>query len=270
VIPYWHQLYRPFGAINLRPGDMAPFVAMLLDRGRHQGRALFSAEEIARSETPTTTLAARAGLAFGYGLGNYAAASQGVVWHGHGGDADGYLAHFAYSPELGRGYFLVINAFQNTTLKRLRGIVENVLARDRKSPAPLPSQQGPGDASACSGRYERSAARFGPPRGSVSLVSADDGLVLIRDDRRELLLPVSDGLYRRPWEPVATTALLRAGSVIYLQGPFGDFERPDDESTGSCASGIKTQKGPERDAPGPVRSARLRWPDHAAESPTAR
>ena len=39
-----------------------------------------------------TSLAAQGGLAYGYGLGNYQYVHEGFLFHGHGGDADGYLA----------------------------------------------------------------------------------------------------------------------------------------------------------------------------------
>ena len=44
-----------------------------------------------------------------------------------GGDADGYLAHFAYSPTIKRGYFVVINAFNKDALRSMRGVIEDEL-----------------------------------------------------------------------------------------------------------------------------------------------
>jgi len=40
VIPYWHMLYRAFGAINLRPDDMAPFLQFLINKGLHGNQRL--------------------------------------------------------------------------------------------------------------------------------------------------------------------------------------------------------------------------------------
>lgn len=80
-----------------------------------------------RIEQPATTLAARTGVELGYGLGNYAWLRDGVLFHGRGGDAGGHLSRFGYSHELGRGYFLVINAFNGAALRAMQAIVERAL-----------------------------------------------------------------------------------------------------------------------------------------------
>jgi len=95
TIPYWHIIYRASGGMNVQTRDMARFLSMLINRGRLDGRQIFSETQINRLETPHTTLAARAGLEYGYGLGNYYSLHKGRVLHAHGGDADGYLAHYA-------------------------------------------------------------------------------------------------------------------------------------------------------------------------------
>ena len=38
----------------------------------------------------STTLAAESGLRYGYGLGNYGFVHNGFLFHGHGGDGDGF------------------------------------------------------------------------------------------------------------------------------------------------------------------------------------
>ena len=67
-IPYWHTLYRAFGGISISLRDMIPFVQLFLNRGKHAATHLVGAAAVARMQTPTTTLAARAGLGYGYGL----------------------------------------------------------------------------------------------------------------------------------------------------------------------------------------------------------
>ncbi|MEM9304234.1 MAG: serine hydrolase domain-containing protein [Pseudomonadota bacterium] len=224
-IKYWHQLYRPFGSINVRLPEIGRFVRMLLGRGTLDGQAIFSEAEIERMERPTTTAAARAGLTFGYGLGNYARINERLVWHGHGGDADGYLSHFGYSPTLGKGYFLVINAFQNRTLRAMRGKVEAYLAGDSSENFEAPRPRPAAELAALAGTYHRTAARFGPANGSVEVTFEDGRLRLVRGNRSEVLLPLPSGHFRRSFEPIATTTFARVGNRIYLQGSFGDFER---------------------------------------------
>lgn len=129
VIPYWHMLYRPFGAINSTASDMANFVIMLLNRGRFQSRAVLPEQAIKRMESVKTTLAARSGLGYGYGFGLYSYYRNGVLFYGHGGDADGYLARFGYSRSLGQGYFLAINIFDYDALNRVQRIIEGFLTQ---------------------------------------------------------------------------------------------------------------------------------------------
>ena len=111
TIPYWQMIYRAFGAINLRVDDMKPFLQLLLNSGRHQNKTLLPAKAIHRMEKPETSLAARSGLNYGYGLGNYQWFRDGYLFHGHGGDGDGYLAHYGYNRDKNLAYFVVINAF---------------------------------------------------------------------------------------------------------------------------------------------------------------
>ncbi len=117
-LPYWHTLFRGFGAINLRAADMGPFLRFLLNEGKHRGRPLLQKTSIKRMETAKTSLAAKTGQSYGYGLGNYQSMRNGWVFHGHGGDADGYLARIGYNRELGLAYFAVINTFKSKALKK--------------------------------------------------------------------------------------------------------------------------------------------------------
>ena len=90
---------------------MARFVRMMLNRGELDGVKIVSPESIARMETPETSLAARAGLKDGYGLGNYEDEKEPLTQHGHDGGIDGFLSRYAYVPEAGVGYFFSINDF---------------------------------------------------------------------------------------------------------------------------------------------------------------
>lgn len=227
-IPYWHMLFRPFGALNARPDEMAALVRMMLGRGSLDGRTVFEAAVIERMERPTTTLAARSGLAFGYGLGVYAWHRDGIRFFGHGGDGDGYLAHFGYAPEAGRGYFLVINAFTHGPLKRLRAAVERWVTRGVTRPAEPPVVAA---AEGVAGRYEQATARFAAAPGS-----ARDVLTVTRDGRRLLtrlngadarpLLAVGPRHFRRPGEPRATIAIVPGpdGRLVF-QGERRNFVR---------------------------------------------
>ena len=106
---YDHIILRPPGAMNSSSREMARYLRMMINRGTLDGVRLLAPETITRMETPTTTLAARAGFTYGYGLGNYTSIVNGHLFHGHNGGITGFASTSAYSSELGVGFFVSIN-----------------------------------------------------------------------------------------------------------------------------------------------------------------
>ena len=192
-IRYWHVLYRPFGGLNLPFSELGRFLQMLLGRGTLDGKALFSPAQITRMENPATTAAAQSGLAFGYGLGNYHQVHKGFVFHGHGGDADGYLTHCAYSRDAKLGFCLMINAFQGSTLRAMKRRVMDYIV-DGLSPSfqagvPQPMAH----LQALTGRYQEVTYRFPGRQSANTLVIAlrSGRLWLERNGTHQHLVPVS-------------------------------------------------------------------------------
>jgi len=241
-IPYWHIIYRASGGMNVQVHDMARFLTMLINRGQLDGRQIFSAAQIKRLETPHTTLAAGAGLEFGYGLGNYHSLYKGRVLHAHGGDADGYLAHYAYSLESGRGYFLVINAFNHKPLRAMQQILNDALIADLPAPEDPPSSLADnGVLSRYAGTYRQATVRFPGPgwQDHTLTVERRGGWLVTRRDkgRWRPLIPVNEQLFRRPGEPQATAAFipLPDGRMI-MQGRMGNFIRAASNQAGIPAA----------------------------------
>ena len=198
---------------------------MLLNEGRHGGKQILSSESMRRMETPTTTLAARSGLTFGYGLGVYPYFRNGVLLHGHSGDADGYLSYFGYSRELDVAYFLSVNHFNWPTLGALRRVVEDWMV-DGHSSTPPPSVRIPaGILSQYTGRYEPAAWRFAWTEASdraqqIVSITLSDGVLYTHtaNGNRQALIPVTDKHFRRSDEPVATSAFVHDGDGrLYFQ-----------------------------------------------------
>lgn len=235
VIPYWHVILRPAAAVSLEPGDMAPYLRLLINRGRHDDDRLLNPVQVERLEHPQTTLAARAGLSYGYGLGIYQWQRDGHSLFGHGGDGDGFLAHFGYSVESGRGYFVVINVFRHRPLRRLRAVAEEwVIAPLGEAPEPTRWPTGAEDAlAAYGGRYRQATQRFGalPPTREIEVTVTDGGLAVRESDgRQRRLTPVAPPLFRRPDDTTATVVFARdADGRMCLEGPFGNFERVSPE-----------------------------------------
>lgn len=227
-IRYWNFLFRPSGAMNVRPVEMANFLRLLLNRGRHEGIQLFSPDQINRMETPTTTLAAKNGITHGYGLGIRASVKNGHVIHGHGGDADGYLTRFSYSKESGRGFFAVITQFDHQPLRQIRSLLENWLVEGLPDITPPEAVSLAGEKrESLLGTYQRASTRFAQPgwRNQALTVSLrNDKLGYQRQGRRwRELIPVDTGHFRHRTDPVATTALLCDRQACYLQGTMGNW-----------------------------------------------
>lgn len=222
-IRYWNFIFRPAGAMNVRPIEMTQFLQLLLNRGQHNGKALFTPEQIARMETPTTTLAAKSGLSFGYGLGIYAETQNGHVIYGHGGDADGYLTRFSYSKESGRAFFVVITMFDHKPLREMRQVLETWLVKDLpKIEPPRRYRLSAEQKNMLEGDYKRASVRF-PQAGwerQTLTVSQRDGRLGYQQGKgrwRELI-PVSGKLFRRRGEPEATISIVNEKGKWYFQG----------------------------------------------------
>ncbi|MBI2992708.1 MAG: serine hydrolase [Gammaproteobacteria bacterium] len=227
VIPYWHILYRASGAINVLPAQMGPFIQLLLNRGAHRGRQLISAAAIERMETPGATLAASTGLRFGYGLGNYTWLRRGVLFHGHGGDGDGFLARLGYSREQAMGYIVVINVFRSADLNRIRHLIEDFIAAESSARPPPPYSIAPERLDALAGSYEPVTWRFDGESAASrrGLLIEVDGAELKtrRGGAIRRLIPVNDNHFRYARDSVSTSAFIDYEGRLYFQDENGNY-----------------------------------------------
>lgn len=234
-IPYWHMLYRSFGAINMRVSDMTIFLRMLINNGKlNNEHSIFTAKSIRRMETPTTSLAARNGLTYGYGLGNYQWLHNGVLFHGHGGDADGYLAHYGYTRENNLGYFVVINAYNGKALRKIRGQIESWLISDIQSTSPPAiyhlTQE---ELEEIIGSYQAITERF-PWMNQTTEIKTN--LKIFKKQEKlftqlgtkpsKQLIAVNNKHFRRVNQPIATLSIVTdKQGVQILQGDMGNYRK---------------------------------------------
>ena len=220
-IPYWHMVYRPFGGINSTVTDMAQFLNMLIRHGEYKGKAIFSKQAIARMEHPQSTLAVRSGLRYGYGLGNYQWLHKGILFHGHGGDADGYLSRYAYTRSNNSGYFVVITAFNHAAINRIESQLEDYLTRNTSPPRPpKPYELNAETLKRISGAYRKVSSRFGKLHTEpVMRIEVDNNKLYTQFKRRKRiqLIPVNNQHFRRKNEPFATIAIIQTedGNIYY-------------------------------------------------------
>jgi CubicO group peptidase (beta-lactamase class C family) len=214
--PYWHILVRPSGAINASAEEMAHLVRMLLDRGQYEGRSVLSEESVSRMERPETTLAARAGLASGYGLNDYAYRVRSFVFHGHDGGVNGGLASLGYLPEHGLGYVFMTNSGSIDAFRRIRSVLVGYLTRDLPAPEPPPPVAvPPGVARRWAGWYgpgspRQETLRFLERLLNMQRVSFERDTLLVAPllGNSTRYLHVGDRLFRHEKWPSANLALV--------------------------------------------------------------
>ena len=228
AIPYWHMVFPPMGAINATPIEMARLPQFFLRRGELGECRLLARTLIDRMELPSSSLAARAGLTYGYGIGLDQEISGGRVWYGHHGDGDGYLSHFSYQKDLGVGYFLTLNAFKRAALSDLKEAVRAHLAAGLEHQADSPAVTiDPSPSDRIVGDYEQLTARFErrqPMR--MSVVKRDEGFFLVYPSGRQAeILVADDGLVRYPSDPIATMAIVEVDGRLVIQGDIGNFAK---------------------------------------------
>ncbi len=235
-IPYWHMSFRAFGGLNASLEEMSRFLTMLLNDGRLGDRTVFTQATLAGLYRPRSGLAAASGLEIGYGTGAYGWVSQGHVFYGHGGDADGYRSRYGLLPGVGRGYLIVINTDNRSLLRRLQKSIEGALTADLPATdastavASTAVAEPRSTLQSYAGDYYPSSVRFRierwlageAPRANVSL--NEQGLIFTRNGRRVRLISLGAGKFRRPTDPVATVIFARdASGALYLQGELGNF-----------------------------------------------
>ncbi|TDF38538.1 class A beta-lactamase-related serine hydrolase [Alteromonadaceae bacterium M269] len=229
-IPYWHTLFRAFGGLNTTANDVTHFLKLLINNGVVEGKTFLSAESILRMETPKTTLAGQQGLTLGYGLGIRSELFRGHRIYQHGGDADGYLAHFGYNKESKRGYFVVINAFRHDIFRPFKSALNQWLIENLEKPAsPVIAKVTPEHLTKLVGEYEKTTYRFRSARRSAVEVKQENNVLFIRRKNRNTwskLIPVSKWLYRYEGDPEATLAFTQTeNGDIHLQNGDESFKQ---------------------------------------------
>ena len=103
------QHLRPSVQFTTTAADMARFAGFLMSDGQAGGRVLVDATLLRAMATPSTTEAARAGLAAGYALGLARRDRHGVVGRCHFGSQGTFRAALCLYPQQARAFFIAHN-----------------------------------------------------------------------------------------------------------------------------------------------------------------
>lgn len=231
---YWHICYRSSGAVNASARDMANYVRFYLQRGRLDGTQLLQTSSIERMENTETLPSSNLGPVAGYGLYNHAIFEGPFTFRGHRGAVMGGLTEMAYLPDHGRGYAVMINSGNGKALFHIASLIRRYVVCDLPPPALPPSASvSAGLQRHYDGYYEIISPREGWLYPFIRLLNikqlnfTSDGISTATHGlRRERWVPVSERLFRRTDQSVATLALLPdADGEIQVQFDRGTFKQ---------------------------------------------
>jgi hypothetical protein len=229
-VPYQHIVVRPSGALTATPRQMANFVRMLLNRGRFDGRQLVSPSSIERMERSETTLSAHLQPGNGYGLGNFPNSGHGFIFRGHNGGMPGYHARYAYLPDQGLGYCLMVAVSNNRLIRRADDLVSEYLVRNIDKPSAEVFTDVAPDIDQWTGYYRPVTSRNRSTRyiqrlASVARVSRSENVLTVRMHGQAIdFQPISKRVFRDKLRPAMTLALVEdPDGTRYVQGEIGSL-----------------------------------------------
>lgn len=227
-VPYQHIVVRPSGALSATPRQMANFVRMLLNRGRFAGRQLVSPSSIERMERSETTLSAH--LQPGYGLGNFPSSEHGFLFRGHNGGMPGYHARYAYLPDQGLGYCLMVAVSNNRLVRRADDLVSEYLVRNIDKPSAAVVTEVASDIDRWTGYYRpvtsrNQSMRFVERLTGIARVSRAENVLTVRMHGQAIEFhPISKRVFRHKLRPATTLALVQdPDGTKYVQGEIGSL-----------------------------------------------
>ena len=232
-VPYRHIVVRPSGALSASPTQMANFVRMLLNRGQLDGRRLVSPKSIARMARSETTRSSSVLPGTGYGLGNTWNSAHGFVFRGHTGSNRGYRARYAYLPDQGLGYCVMIAVGNDDLAIRIDRLVSGYLVRNLEKPTAPAILDLPTDIDEWTGYYRPVTPRNESRRyverlaGVRRVIRAGDALVVLGVTGQSIEFhPYDHQAFRRESMPVATLALVKdSDGTKYVQGELGNLRK---------------------------------------------
>jgi CubicO group peptidase (beta-lactamase class C family) len=216
-IPYHGLGLAAAGSLLTTASDLARLVLFMNARGQTpNGAQLLSPAAIDRMEHPTSTLAAKAGLELGYGLGVFYAPQENFIVFGHNGAIDGFEAAYVYWPAARKGFVLMVNG--GTGNDDALALLSRYVGRDYRPSLPSEVAVDPVSFARALGFYRPISQRHPFMNALVDLVPTrvrldEKGRVQALDSER---LATGPSLFRR--------AERAEPSLVFYETPEGDRE----------------------------------------------
>lgn len=204
-VPYTQIYLRPAGNLHTSAAELGRFVQLLLNWGETAEELVVDPEYLSNMERPQTSIAARAGLLYGYGTGIASQSLAGFPVLGHGGGIDGFSSMYGYSTSRDVGYVVLLNGtYAPQALSRLTALALRYLKRDIDPPPAPVSTLDPEALAGLEGYYHPEGSRNQIMAGIEWLtggqtVRAEGNALGIAPvlGRAVTLVPVSPTLFRR-------------------------------------------------------------------------
>lgn len=215
-LPQW-----PAGALNMSANHMANFLIMLLNDGQFRGQQVLSPSSVRRMEIPESSLRAGMGVSYGYSKGLQGRFEHGYLFYGHTGRYGGFSSEFGYSKEAGVGYIILLNhADGNKAIRKMKQELFGYLPPGRnEKPVTVRSA----DLPPVTGCYqpvssEMQLTQFAMRLIDLQFVTREGGQLYQRSimGDEQPLFHVSDTLFRRQGETIATSAFTRDSNGNWL------------------------------------------------------
>ena len=227
--PYQHIIMPSSGSLATSARELSRLVLFFVGRGTVDGHRILSPQSVERIEHGESSLAARAGLNQGYGLGNFQPSETGPAFRGHNGEIDSFTSVYGYSAAQGNGYVVLANGGEGVDFRTpVTSLIQAYLSRKHVfAPAPLfPVDQA--ELAALTGFYRNvtPAKDLMRPYAEVlgmSRVTLVDGGLRVGG---KPYLPTGKHSFRRTDREAASLAFSeKDGQAYLLSGGLGDRKR---------------------------------------------
>ena len=215
--PFVEILARPSGSLNVTSKDLAKLPLLMLGRGALDGHTYLSTASVERIERAESTDGSRAGLKYGYGLGNLVYPGKKGIFFGHDGGIDGFVSKYEYGPGTGAGFVVMANLATIEVLNAGNEI-KDYLERNLPESKPVAVPLAPAELEQLTGFYQSIA----PRQQNLAILEsvfawqpakADRGELVFNDTKR---IHVGQNLFQRTDRAVPNMVFVHKGDDVIM------------------------------------------------------
>ncbi|MCG8544915.1 MAG: beta-lactamase family protein [Alphaproteobacteria bacterium] len=209
VAPAWRMAVRPSGSLAASLKDMAKLVLFLASDGASAATPPVSPAGLKRMRRGATSLPARNGYDYAYGLGMFGFVAADRIFWGHWGKTEGFLANLGVLPQDRAGFVLLSNTSNRRAMAKMRARLATFTAHGLSEPAVATAETTAAPSDAFTGLYMPFTHDMALRGWLFALMQAT------------VVFEAADGLTARPLLPTGGARALTAVSERFFRA--GDF-----------------------------------------------